>query len=172
MRWGSGVPEQTGFIPGYQPPRRRKKPSDDPSYQRWRRKNLEAERARSRLNMKLWYEKNRDRALTAQASNKQKLMREFFARFGSECLCCGETEPAFLTVDHVEPLGGSAHKRRLAAGKGQFAHRHVSTYTMVLDLKKRGWPAHEMQVLCMNCNLAKRRIGVCPHGQRQSSVFA
>lgn len=91
-------------------------------------------------------------------------MESFFERFGGECLCCGETEPAFLTVDHIAN-DGAAHKRRLASGHGaKFAHRHISTYTMILDLIRRGWPVDEVQVLCMNCNLAKRRLGYCPHG--------
>ena len=165
------MPEQTGFIPGYQPKARRKKPSDDPSYKRWRLKHLKAEQERSRVNAKLWYEKHSERALTSQARHRQKLMREFFLRFGAECLCCGETEPAFLTVDHLDPLGGAAHKRRLAPNNSK-AVRSVSTHWMVRDLKRRGWPANEVQVLCMNCNFGKRRIGVCPHGQQQSSVSA
>jgi len=136
------------------------------NYNRWRQRHLDQERARCRENARRWYAlpHNRVRQATTQQRCHRRLMEECFMRFGEECLCCGESEPVFLTLDHVQN-DGAAKKRELSAkSSSRHAHRHVSTYSIVLDLKRRGWPLEEIQVLCMNCNLAKRRLGFCPHG--------
>ena len=65
------------------------------------------------------------------------------------CRCCGETEPRFLTLDHVNN-GGRAH--RMAKG----------TQGVLRELQRSGFPPG-FQVLCFNCNLARGAYGVCPH---------
>lgn len=75
----------------------------------------------------------------------------FIAYGGSFCACCGETEFAFLTLDHINNDGG---KERRAHGRG------IYTYG---NLRKRGYPPG-LQVLCMNCNFGKSiNGGICPH---------
>ena len=136
------------------------------TYDRWREKHLDRERARCRDKTRQWYSlpRNRLRQATREQRFTRRLMDEFFLRFGEECLCCGELEPIFLTLDHIQNDG--AKKKRELSGNpsSSTAHRSVSTRQIVQDLKSRGWPREEIQVLCMNCNLAKRRIGFCPHG--------
>ena len=136
------------------------------AYNRWRQKHLDTERARCRENTRQWLAlpHNRIRQAITKRRYHTRLMNEFFARFGEECLCCGEIEPVFLSLDHVQNDG--AKKKRELSGNpsSRYAHRSVSTYQIVLDLKRRGWPQEEVQVLCMNCNFAKRRLGFCPHG--------
>lgn len=73
---------------------------------------------------------------------------------GYRCVCCGETEPLFLTLDHINNDGG---KFRKATG---FLHHGSKFYKW---LKDSGYPPG-CQVLCSNCNHGKHRNhGVCPH---------
>ena len=81
----------------------------------------------------------------------QKLKREVIAAYGGKCQCCGETEPAFLTIDHVNDDGASHRK---AIGRARVYHW----------LKKHGYPKDGFQLLCFNCNCGRRvNGGVCPH---------
>lgn len=79
--------------------------------------------------------------------------------YGGKCACCGEGEIVFLTIDHVNN-DGAAHRRQLrnrGQGGGLWFYRW---------LIKHGYPA-SFQVLCLNCNLAKHVLGVCPHQHRR-----
>ena len=91
------------------------------------------------------------------ASERQKaryraLRLEIVAAYGGKCQCCGETEIAFLELDHAND-NGSAHRREIGRG----AHR---TYKWVKD---HGFPS-DFRLLCANCNQGRQRNGgVCPH---------
>jgi len=70
---------------------------------------------------------------------------------GYKCACCGETEPLFLTIDHINN-DGNKHRKEISSGDGLYKW-----------LKKHNYP-EGFQVLCMNCNHGKRRNGgICPH---------
>ncbi len=88
-----------------------------------------------------------------------KIRAAVFAAYGGHvCVCCGETEPLFLTIDHVDNDG--AEMRR----NGTHSRGGTAFYQW---LKKSGFPPG-FQVLCMNCNLGKHRNGgVCPHHSRK-----
>ena len=80
--------------------------------------------------------------------------------YGSECQCCGETEPVFLTFDHVYG-GGNAHRKRDRQVKNA-----LGTW-----LVRESFP-DGFRVLCFNCHHAidtgpKHLQGRCPH---QTSV--
>ncbi len=68
-----------------------------------------------------------------------------------ECVCCGENEMKFLTIDHIH--GG---------GKKQTDSLNRKGVTFYLWLIKQGFP-EGYQTLCMNCNYAKGHWGSCPH---------
>lgn len=71
---------------------------------------------------------------------------------GYRCACCGESEPKFLTLDHVFNDGSSHRKKIGNRGAGIFKW-----------LRDHGYPAG-FQILCMNCNHGKSlNGGVCPH---------
>jgi hypothetical protein len=83
-----------------------------------------------------------------------KLREEVIQAYGGpRCMCCGETERAFLCIDHVNG-GGYQHRKEIGTG---------SFYRW---LRKNGFPTG-FQVLCFNCNMGKLlNGGVCPHQAR------
>jgi hypothetical protein len=81
----------------------------------------------------------------------------FEAYGGNACACCGETEPTFLTIDHVNNDGGA--KRR----SGEHPAGSAPIYRWLI---KNNFPPG-FQVLCMNCQFGKKyNGGVCPHQSR------
>ena len=81
---------------------------------------------------------------------------KILAAYGNKCTCCGETEKVFLDIDHVN--GGGAAERR----------ETNCTYRYLASIINRGFPK-DYQLLCSNCNKAKRILGVCPHQSREVS---
>lgn len=70
--------------------------------------------------------------------------------YGAICVCCGENNRLFLTLDHVNGRG-AAERRQLG---GQEA-----VYKRAKDLN---FPDC-YQLLCFNCNCAKGSYTICPH---------
>ena len=81
-----------------------------------------------------------------------ELKRETFIHYGGAfCVCCGEDDLRFLSLDHINN-DGAHQRRRLKTG--------INIYNWI---KARGYPP-QFQVLCMNCNFGKHiNKGVCPH---------
>ncbi len=78
----------------------------------------------------------------------------FDAYGGTVCCCCGETEPKFLSIDHIDNDGAEMRK------SGKHSRGGTAFYQW---LRKSGFPKG-FQVLCMNCNVGKHRNdGICPH---------
>lgn len=97
--------------------------------------------------------KCRDRSNEVTQRSRQRERDLVFEHYGLKCVCCGESELMFLTIDHING-GGSQHRREEGFSSGQgFYHWLV----------KNEFP-EGFQTLCMNCNLGKHRNGgVCPH---------
>jgi len=77
---------------------------------------------------------------------KQRIRRfkekiEVLKHYGGECVCCGETEIRFLTIDHID--GGGTKQRNDIRGTNFYYF-----------LKKNNYPSG-YQILCANCNMAK-----------------
>lgn len=100
------------------------------------------------------------RRAKANAANA-KIRTEAIAAYGGRCACCGETTPEFLSFDHIHN-DGAAHRRELGRTKG--------SGNMAWWLKRNGFPKGRIQLLCMNCNWAKGKYGVCPHATRKVEV--
>lgn len=139
-------------------------------------KRLAQHRATNARNMYSWREQNPDKIKQIRRKhylrNKEKIMvhhkikyatlrTEVVSAYGSKCVCCGETEPMFLAIDHVHNNG--AEERRLHPEARNAGNRFLYW------IKRRGFPA-DYQLLCHNCNYAKSRGG-CPH-QQQREVAA
>lgn len=93
--------------------------------------------------------------------DRAKLKLDMLDHFGRVCSCCGETNPFFLTLDHVKNDGAS-HRRESDFNEQQ----------MYRIARREGYPKDKWQCLCMNCNFAKGHFGICPHAQGVDSDAA
>ena len=123
--------------------------------------SLEERKKFKREEYQVYKESNRLRARLKRGRHRQEALDVY----GRECLCCGETNPIFLTFDHINN-DGKAHRDALGYQVKSRPHLRYCTPTdkIIIDLKSRGWPKDVVQVLCMNCNFARHRAGSCPHG--------
>lgn len=80
--------------------------------------------------------------------------------FGGRCTCCGEANECFLTLDHVNNDGNEHRKIVNKIAFGIYGW-----------LERNGYPKDGLQLLCWNCNMAKRANGgVCPHKSPEGST--
>lgn len=114
---------------------------------RWRAKSVE----------------NKAKSLATAARYRRKLRFDVMSHYGDHCVCCGETNKFFLSLDHINN-DGKAH--RLTVGKGKFSSGGANFFRHV---RNAGYPPH-LQILCFNCNHAKAFYGSCPHTQAGLSV--
>jgi hypothetical protein len=89
----------------------------------------------------------------AQRAKNRQLKHEVFTYYGGSCACCEESILEFLTIDHVKGDGGKMRR------EGTHPKGGVELYRWI---KRQGYPAY-FQVLCYNCNCAKRIGDKCPH---------
>ena len=91
--------------------------------------------------------------------NKTKLTKhQVFIHYSNgviQCACCGELEIGFLTIDHINGRKQHNHKKTMLG---------VVLYQWIIT---NNYP-DGFQVLCMNCNWAKGRLGICPHQRKKS----
>lgn len=82
---------------------------------------------------------------------RSQLRLDFLKAFDSICNCCGEKDPRFLTLDHVNN-DGNEHRKLL------------KEHQIIREAKNEGWPKNKYQCLCFNCNSGRASNGgVCPH---------
>jgi len=98
-----------------------------------------------------WRLRNRDRLLARARSQVADRKRQIMTAYGGHCTCCGETEIAFLAIDHIDG-DGAARRKNGEHGQGHKFYRWLIA---------NGFPSG-FQVLCFNCNFAKSNGG-CPH---------
>jgi len=116
------------------------------------------ERSKSRCSSCLDKENNRAHNNSQEISRKNRkrrwaLRRRVLEAYGGlKCSCCEETEPLFLSLDHIEG-GGTQHRNRLGG----------SSDAVMRQLEKEGFPKG-YRVLCHNCNQGRfQNGGKCPH---------
>ena len=68
---------------------------------------------------------------------------------GGKCVCCGENNFAFLTIDHI--FNDGAKERQ-----------NIQTITLYLKILNNKVDRSRYRLMCYNCNCA-RRHGPCPH---------
>jgi hypothetical protein len=86
-----------------------------------------------------------------------------YDHYGRKCACCGESEPMFLSIDHI---GNDGYELRKSGKQGKGAGVHLYGW-----LIRNDFPAG-YQVLCMNCNHGKSRNGgICPHQSRKCNDY-
>jgi len=97
----------------------------------------------------------------------RRIKERAFAVLGDRCECCGETEPRFLQIDHVNN-DGAAHRRALGMRRHGREPKAImgAFYREVARGKTDG-----LQLLCANCNWGKARNGgTCPHEEERMAV--
>src|SRR5574343_20102 len=115
-------------------------------YRQWQQNNREHIREYQRE----WINNNRDKHNEYNRNRNKRLKDSVMSYYGNKCSCCGETEPKFLTVDHVNN-DGAAHRKEVHGDK---------IYSHII---KANFP-DSFQILCWNCNLGKQfNGGICPH---------
>jgi hypothetical protein len=112
------------------------------------RRSLDPEAARIRESVYYWRHPEKQRA--GQRKYRERFKVAVFNHYGRHCVCCGEDELTFLSIDHI--AGDGARKRS----------EHKSGAAFYQYLVKNGFPPG-FQVLCFNCNFAKRQHKECPH---------
>lgn len=120
----------------------------------YRRRNPERAQAWERSK----YARTAEQQIARSKTRNQFLKAEIIAAYGRVCACCGETEMAFLSIDHIN-RDGHVHRKRVGPGGAVWA-----------DLRKRGYPQEGYRVLCMNCQWGYRIHGLCPHQQAKTEV--
>jgi hypothetical protein len=93
----------------------------------------------------------RRRARGSQTWERNQLAKmDVLNRYGAVCICCSESDPDKLVMDHINS-GGSKEKK-------SYPSRNV-----YLFLKGKEPDRNKFQVLCQNCNQAKAFLGQCSH---------
>lgn len=93
-----------------------------------------------------YYYAHRDEMTKQSREYNQKRKEKVLAHYGRQCACCGESNIAFLTMDHINNDGYRTRKES------------VHLYVWLI---KNNFP-EGFQTLCYNCNCG-RRHDVCPH---------
>lgn len=133
----------------------------------WRRANPERSRAYFREYYRKWRAANIDKVrITVRDSKRRKRRTEKLAcitAYGGRCVCCGETEPYFLTIDHINNDGARHRKtidKKRAAGGTEFYQW----------LRVRGYPKDRYRLMCFNCNCGRHwNGGICPHQEAKAA---
>lgn len=103
----------------------------------------------------------KEAATASTRLSKELLKQQVIAAYGGACACCGEAEPQFLTLDHVNN-DGAEHRRTSGLRTGIATWRYA---------RRMGYP-DTFQLLCWNCNGAKGAYGRCPHERAKLEVVA
>ena len=107
-------------------------------------------RSRNAMSHKEWKRLNPEKVKTRAQEYYARKRGAVFAHYDQACVCCGETEAMFLTVDHPNN-DGAQHKKI------------VGTQGIYRWLVKKGFP-EGFRIQCYNCNAGRwRNGGECPH---------
>jgi hypothetical protein len=96
-----------------------------------------------------------DKRAASQRRYNARLRTQVIEAKGGKCECCGDSEPRFLTLDHVNG-DGAAHRRQYGDNAGNSTQ---AIYRWVRDHPCD--PA--FRLLCYNCNCGRGASGRCPH---------
>ncbi len=121
--------------------------------------NSRCKKCENRRSIRTQAARPRDVVAKSRKRHTGKLKSETYAAYGGAmCVCCGETERSFLSLDHIHNDGAAWRREIFGGNKGHGAG--LTTYEWC---KRNGYPPI-FQVLCWNCQQGKRfNGGICPH---------
>lgn len=100
-----------------------------------------------------WLNTNRARHTSNCARYYRRLRETVFKGYGDQCICCGESTPDFLVIDHVN-RDGAKHRRSGEHALGTVLFKWVIANNFPDSLR----------ILCANCNTGREKNGgICPH---------
>lgn len=123
-------------------------------YRAWQK----SDRIKNPDRYKAYYKKSyykRHEKCKLYAREKARNIREIVMNhYGAICVCCGETNKYFLSIDHINN-DGHWHRKENKLAIGIATHRWIV---------KNNFPK-TIRILCMNCNFgrAKTPDKRCPH---------
>jgi hypothetical protein len=74
---------------------------------------------------------------------------ELINAYGGKCESCSDTNPEFLTIDHINN-NGSQHRKEIG---------YIGGSSFYAWLKRNNYPRDKYQLLCFNCNCSKESNG-------------
>lgn len=86
---------------------------------------------------------------------RDRIKIAFLEMYGGKCVCCGECNQEFLTIEHKNGQVGVKKKE-----KTYKAYRNA-----INELRPDIY-----EILCMNCNFSRGKFGYCPH-QAKYEIF-
>ena len=122
---------------------------------------------------KTWYDRHKEPSKKKQTRSKEekiqakkdryaRLVKTVLEHYGNKCGCCGETEPMFLTLDHINNDGYLTTYITKSGHRG----RRTNYETIVRNNFPEGY-----QILCWNCNSGRaRNKGTCPHKMKKQQT--
>lgn len=93
----------------------------------------------------------RERGRKKMQETYRDIRREVLQIYGGRCVCCGNSNPKYLQLDHVNNDGGMERKQLPPHVRGGQFYKYVL---------KLGYIRSDLQLLCANCHNA-RRYGGC-----------
>ena len=99
----------------------------------------------------IWYQEHKEYAIAYAKQKRKELKAIVHNHYGNKCSCCGESQPEFLTIHHINN-DGAKHRKE------------ISTWTAVMYrwIIDNEFPS-SFTLLCFNCNCALQYFGYCPH---------
>lgn len=134
-------------------------------------KNPDKYKEKKAISARKNYLKNIEARRSYQIRFRLRLRDETYSHYGGyKCYCCSESEPLFLTLDHINNDG--AKIRGLLSKENSSGRTYPGGSTgLFLFLKKHNFPPG-IQVACYNCNSGRyRNNGICPHEKARVSCL-
>jgi len=110
------------------------------------------------------------------------LKDQFIEMYGWVCACCGESNPAFLTLDHVKN-DGTEHRNKHTHVRFEEVESNGIKFPRFLGLSTNRvalmkevlseYRPDRYRILCYNCNFGRAHNGgLCPHKRESPDLKA
>lgn len=105
-----------------------------------------------------WAKKNPEKVKATHRKRYVKDKKEIMSRLGNKCVCCGEAELEFLSLDHINNDGHLDRKVTGCSGVSFYAYLLRKVEFLEEKIKT-------LRILCMNCHISisKDVNSVCVH---------